>query len=219
MSSLIQVRAESTPKDILMSTQKLLNMATKRAEPKFENTENRVGTLFKENAYFYQLNDNLDAYKYTGEFTICFWAKFKDLGKTDEAYGNKITLVLNDGTTISADIPANVVMTDYHWVKIQRDSSNLITISLDNYAIKTETSNAVFSLADNSYIFVGNTNRYFTGYEVIVDDILIFGGISSAVETTPNGYLNPARFTMLLYIKVSDGSVWGYADDGTPPND
>ena len=217
MSSLIQVRAESTPKDILMSTQKLLNMATKRAEPKFENTENRVGTLFKENAYFYQLNDNLDAYKYTGEFTICFWAKFKDLGKTDEAYGNKITLVLNDGTTISADIPANVVMTDYHWVKIQRDSSNLITIYLDNSAIKTETSNAVFSLADNSYIFVGNTNRYFTGYEVIVDDILIFGGISSAVETTPNGYLNPARFTMLLYIKVSDGSVWGYADDGTPP--
>ena len=170
------------------------------------------GTLFKENAYFYQLNDNLDAYKYTGEFTICFWAKFKDLGKTDEAYGNKITLVLNDGTTISADIPANVVMTDYHWVKIQRDSSNLITISLDNSAIKTETSNAVFSLADNSYIFVGNTNRYFTGYEVIVDDILIFGGISSAVETTPNGYLNPARFTMLLYIKVSDGSVWGYKE-------
>ena len=52
MSSLIQVRAESTPKDLLMSTQKLLNMATKRAEPKFTNTENRVGTLFKENAYF-----------------------------------------------------------------------------------------------------------------------------------------------------------------------
>lgn len=215
MSSLIQVRAESTPKDLLMSTQKLLNMATKQSEPKFTNTENRVGTLFKENAYFYQLNDNLDAYKYTGEFTICFWVKFKDLGKTDEAYGNKITLVLNDGTTISADIPTNVVMTDYHWVKIQRDSNNLITISLDNSAIKTETSNAVFSLADNSYIFVGNTNRYFTGYEVIVDDILIFGGASPAVKNTPNGYLNPASFTMLLYIKVSDGSVWGYADDGT----
>lgn len=215
MSSLIQVRAESTPKDSLMSAQKLLNMATKQAEPKFTNTDNRVGTLFQKDTYIYQLNDDINAYKYTGEFTVCFWAKFKDLGHIDEVYENKIILILNDGTTISADIPKNVDMTNYHWVKIQRDSSNLITISLDNSAIKTETSNAVFSLADNSYIFVGNTYRYSTGYEVIVDDILIFGGVANATSTTPTDYLNPesfTSFTMLLYIKVSDGSVWGYKE-------
>jgi hypothetical protein len=60
---------------------------------------------------------------------------------------------------------------------------------------------------------MGNTNKYFTGYEVITDDILIFGGISSATENTPSDYLNPANFTMLLYIKVSDGSVWGYKEE------
>jgi hypothetical protein len=48
---------------------------------------------------------------------------------------------------------------------------------------------------------------------VITDDILIFGGISSATENTPSDYLNPANFTMLLYIKVSDGSVWGYKEE------
>lgn len=214
MSSLIQVRSEVTPKDPLMSTQKLLNMAIKRSDAKFTNTDNRVGTLFQKDTYLYQLNNDIDAYKYTETFTVCFWAKFKDLGHTDEAFGNKIILILNDGTTISADIPSNVNMTNYHWVKIQRDTSDVITIYLDNTAIETQTSNAVFSLADNSYIFMGNTNRYFTGYDVIVDDILIFGGIVDATDTTPIDYLNPASFTMLLYIKVSDGSVWGYADDG-----
>ena len=213
MSSLIQVRSEVTPKDPLMSTQKLLNMAIKRSDAKFTNTDNRVGTLFQKDTYLYQLNDDIDAYKYTGTFTVCFWAKFKDLGRTDEAFGNKIILILNDGTTISADIPSNVNMTNYHWIKIQRDASDVITIYLDNTAIETQTSNAVFSLADNSYIFMGNTNRYFTGYEVIVDDILIFGGIVDATDTTPIDYLNPASFTMLLYIKVSDGSVWGYKEE------
>jgi hypothetical protein len=155
----------------------------------------------------------VNAYKYDGEFTVCFWAKFNDLGRIDEAYPNAIHLILNDGTAIKTVIPSTIDMTAYHWFKIQRDSNNLITIYIDNSSVATQTSNAVFSLADNSYIFLGNTNRYFTGYEVITDDILIFGGISSATENTPSDYLNPANFTMLLYIKVSDGSVWGYKEE------
>jgi hypothetical protein len=213
MSSLIQVRSEVTPSDPLMSTQKLINMAIKRQAPKFVNSDNRVGVIFPSDTYLYQLNDDVNAYKYEGEFTVCFWAKFKDLGRIDEAYPNAIHLILNDGTAIKTVIPSNIDMTAYHWFKIQRDSNNLITIYIDNSAVATQTSNAIFSLADNSYIFLGNTNRYFTGYEVITDDILIFGGISSATENTPSDYLNPANFTMLLYIKVSDGSVWGYKEE------
>lgn len=213
MSSLIQVRSEVTPSDPLMSTQKLINMAIKRQTPKFVNSDNRVGVIFPSNTYLYQLNDNVNAYKYEGEFTVCFWAKFNDLGHIDEAYPNAIHLILNDGTAIKTVIPSAIDMTTYHWFKIQRDSNNLITIYIDNSAVATQISSAVFSLADNSYIFMGNTNKYFTGYEVITDDILIFGGISSATENTPSDYLNPANFTMLLYIKVSDGSVWGYKEE------
>jgi len=213
MSSLIQVRSEVTPSDPLMSTQKLINMAIKRQAPKFVNSDNRVSVIFPSDTYLYQLNDDVNAYKYEGEFTVCFWAKFKDLGRIDEAYPNAIHLILNDGTAIKTVIPSTIDMTTYHWFKIQRDSNNIITIYIDNSAVASQTSNAVFSLADNSYIFLGNTNKYFTGYEVITDDILIFGGISSATENTPSNYLNPANFTMLLYIKVSDGSVWGYKEE------
>jgi hypothetical protein len=188
-------------------------MAIKRQDPKFVNSDNRVGVIFPSDTYLYQLNDDVNAYKYDGEFTVCFWAIFNDLGRIDEAYPNAIHLILNDGTAIKTVIPSTIDMTAYHWFKIQRDSNNLITIYIDNLSVATQTSNAVFSLADNSYIFLGNTNRYFTGYEVITDDILIFGGISSATENTPSDYLNPANFTMLLYIKVSDGSVWGYKEE------
>lgn len=199
------------PKDPLMSTQKLLNMAIKHTTPKFTNTDNRVGTLFLKDSYLYQLNDDLNAYKYGGTFTVCFWAKFKDLGRADEAYSNKITLVLNDGTVLQADIPSSIDMTiQYRWIKIQRDNSNEITISIDSVVILTQTETALFSLADNSYIFVGNTNRFFTGYDVEVDDILIFGGVMDSLNTVPSEYLNSANFNQLLYIKVSDGSVWGY---------
>lgn len=213
MSSLIQVRSEVTPTDVLMSAQKLLNMAIKRTDPKFTNTEGRVGTLFLKDSYLYQLNDDINAYKFDGSFTVCFWAKFKDLGRTDEAFGNKITLVLNDGTTLQADIPSTLNMTDaYRWVKIQRNDSNVITISIDDLVLLTQTETASFSLADNSYIFVGNTNRFFTGYEVEVDDILIFGGAPTSLDSVPTAYYDQSSFMQLLYIKVSDGSVWGYKE-------
>ena len=213
MSSLIQVRSEVTPKDVLMSTQKLLNMAIKRTDPKFVNTDDRVGTLFLKDTYLYQLNDDVDAYKYDGEFTVCFWAKFKDLGRTDEAFGNKIILVLNDGTTLQADIPTTISMTSqYRWIKIQRDDSDEITISIDDLVLLTQTETASFSLADNSYIFVGNTNRFFTGYEVEVDDILIFGDAPASLDSSPTAYYDQSSFMQLLYIKVSDGSVWGYKE-------
>ena len=213
MSSLIQVRSEVTPTDVLMSAQKLLNMAIKRTDPKFTNTEGRVGTLFLKDSYLYQLNDDIDAYKFDGSFTVCFWAKFKDLGRTDEAFGNKITLVLNDGTTLQADIPSTLNMTSvYSWVKIQRNDSNVITISIDDLVLLTQTETASFSLADNSYIFMGNTNRYFTGYDVIVDDILIFGASPALLDSVPTAYYDSSAFMQLLYIKVSDGSVWGYKE-------
>lgn len=208
MSSLIQSYDEVMCYDKL-NTLPLLNINNKKTTPKFSDG-NRVGTLFSRNSYFYKLDNNIDTYKYTGEFTVCFWCKFLDKGLEDEAYPNSITVILNDNTVIQEEIPSTVTITNYHWVKIERDSNNLIDISIDGTSIGTQTSSEVFSLADNSYIFVGNTNRYFTGYDVIVDDILIFNTTKADLSIAPSGYLDPNDFRQLLYIRVSDNSVWGY---------
>lgn len=189
-----------------------VNMAIKRTDPKFTNTDNRVGCLFKDSSFLYKLSDDTNAYKYDGMFTVCLWCKFTDLGRTDEAFPNKIVLILDDSTTLQADIPTTLDMTQYRWIKIERDASNKITISIDGTAILTQTETAPFNPTNNSHIFVGNTNKYFTGYEVVCDDILIFGSSLISLATPPANYLSPADFTMLLYIKVSDGSVWGYKD-------
>ena len=79
------------PKDKL-NAKPLINMNIKKSTPKFTNSDDRVGTLFNKDSYLYKLDDNVNAYKYTGEFTVCFWAKFVDKGKVDEAFGNFLFL-------------------------------------------------------------------------------------------------------------------------------
>lgn len=211
MSSLIQVRTEVTPTDKL-STIPTVNMDIKRTDARFTNTDNRVGCLFKKDTFLYKLDNSSTAYNYTGMFTVCFWCKFVDLGRTDEAFGNKITLILEDGTTLQADIPPTLDMTQYRWIKIQRDVNNEITFTIDSNVILTQTETAPFNPTSDSHIFIGNTNRHFTGYEVICDDILIFSSCVRSLATAPTEYLSPTNFIMLLYIKISDGSVWGYKE-------
>lgn len=212
MSSLIQVRTEVTPTDTL-SNIPTVNMAIKRDSPKFTNTDDRVGCVFKKDTFLFKLDDSSIAYNYAGMFTICFWCKFVDLGRTDEAYPNKIVLILEDGTTLDVVIPSTVDMTQYHWIKIQRDSTNEITFSIDGVTIFTQTETGALNLTSNSYLFIGNTDRYFTGYEVVCDDILIFSSALDSLDTVPTEYLDASNFSMLLYIKVSDGTVWGYKEE------
>lgn len=209
MSSLVQVRSEHLPTDALSSIP-TVDMAIKGAEPKFTNADGRVGCLFKDSSFLYKLDDSVTSYNYTSTFTVCFWCKFTNLGRTDEAYPNSITLILEDGTVLQATIPTTIDMTQWHWVKLERDASDEITFTIDSTVILTQTETAPLNLSSDSHIFVGNTNKYFTGYEVVCDDILIFGSSLGSLATAPTDYLDPADFIMLLYIKVSDGTVWGY---------
>ena len=202
----MQLRSRVMPTDAL-SRIPTVNMAIKGVSPKFTNDDNRVGCLFRDSSYLYKLSDDTNAYKYTGTFTVCFWCKFVNLGRD---YPNSITLVLDDGTVVQVAIPTTLDMTQYRWVKIERNASNEVTISIDGNVLLTQTETAPFNPTNDSHIFIGNTNKNCTGYEVVCDDILIFGGSLSSLATPPEGYLNPTDFIMLLYIKASDGTVWGY---------
>lgn len=195
-----------TPIDSMGKFSNMLNMAVKGADPKFTNDKNIVGQLYDEGAYTFNYNEDIQ-YKYAGKFTICFWFKLVNKNHVDEAYPNTFKLFLNSGAIITGELPASTLDCDWHWAKINRDNNNLITIQVDNDIIAQDTSTEEFNLSDNSYIFLGNVNRYFTGYDIITDDILIFEDKISYTDNKPTSYLDLHRFVKLIYVK-SDGTVW-----------
>lgn len=70
-----------------------------------------------------------------------------------------------------------------------------------------------FNLGSNSYFFLGNQNRYATGFIFDIDDIIIFdGSVDSSFK--PDDYVPTSIFTQLLVID-SSGQVWGYSWDGS----
>ena len=194
------------PIDGMSKLSNMLNMAVKGANARFTNDKNITGQLYDEGAYTFNYNEDI-AYKYTGKFTICFWFKLVNKNHIDEAYPNTFKLILNYNTVIGGDLPTSTLDCDWHWAKITRDKDNLITIQVDSDIVAQDTSTEELNLSDNSYIFLGNTNRYFTGYDIITDDILIFEDKISYTDTKPTNYLDLGRFVKLIYVK-SDGTVW-----------
>ena len=87
--------------------------------------------------------------------------------------------------TVAQSLPKTIgtdnkelVQIDWNWYKIQRDTNNIVTIYVNNEQIATGTNTAVFNLNDKSYIYLGNDSKTLTGYDVTVDDVLIFGGVN-----------------------------------------
>lgn len=211
---------EIRPKDNLSKASKVIEMNSTRHEPKFTNKDSQVATTFRLNTYL--MNIATVPYTYSGEFTICFWAKFVDKNKIDEAYPNSIRLILNDGTSVGATLPSTigtnktpVTYTDWNWYKIERNSNNVISIKVNNEEIASATNSALLDLNDKSYLFLGNLNKNFTGYDVTVDDILIFGGTCTYLNNIPTDYLELTKFYKLIYIKSSDNSVWAMREETT----
>lgn len=197
---------EQFPVDGLSKLSNLINMAVKSNSPRFTNSKNIEGQLYDEGSYVFNYNENI-SYSYEGKFTVCFWFKLKDKKHVDVAYPNTFKLILDSNTVIGGDLPSTTLDCDWHWAKITRDENDLITIQIDNTEIAQETSNVEFNLSSNSYIFVGNTNRYFTGYDIVCDDILIFEDKISYTDSNPTDYLDLGMFVKLIYIK-EDGSVY-----------
>lgn len=204
---------EIKPIENMSSASKLIGMNTIRQEPRFKNTKNYVSTTFKKDTYLYNVAEI--PYTYDKEFTVCFWAKFEKLKNVDEVHPNCIHIIFNDGTSIGTVLPKTIganntelVQTDWNWYKIQRDSENTVTIYINNEQIATGTNSAVFDLNSSSYIYLGNDSKTLTGYNVTVDDVLIFGGTNEYLKDIPTDYLDLSKFYKMVYIKSSDNSVW-----------
>lgn len=196
----------NTFKDGLGASSVFVNMGVTNTEPRFTNSAGIQGQIYREGAYTINLTDSVK-YNYAGNFTVCFWYKFVDKGNTDVAFGNTITLVLNGGKTIQAKTPTTD--SGWHWLNISRENDD-ITIQVDGSTVATDKSSEELDLLDKSYVFVGNLNKYFTGYDVIADDILIYEEKLETNDTLPDDYLGLTQFRKLIYYE-SDGHIWyGY---------
>lgn len=218
--SIYRWQDEIKPIEFMSKSSKLIDMNTVRRDPRFSNKKGYVATTFKKNTYLYNVGEI--PYTYNKEFTVCFWAKFEKLKDVDEVHPNSIHIIFNDGTSIGATLPKTIgtdnkelVQTDWNWYKIQRDTNNIVTIYVNNEQIATGTNTAVFNLNDKSYIYLGNDSKTLTGYDVTVDDILIFGGVNEYLKDIPIDYLELSKFYKIVYIKVADNSVWAMREQTT----
>ena len=102
-TSCVRFNEEVIPYDVLNSDAKLLNFGVSGSEAKFPtNINNRAG-WFKRNGYVVNAQDNLSM-AFAGTFTLMFWAKFTNKLNTDDVYGNRWILILDDGSSISFTI-------------------------------------------------------------------------------------------------------------------
>lgn len=62
-------------------------------------------------------------------------------------------------------------------------------------------------------MYVGNQNRYATGFNFTVDDFVVYDGSVDATEVASD-YLALGTIKQILIIDAS-GQVWGYSYDGS----
>ena len=170
-----------------------------------------VSGIFYHNTYIVDGYESLDM-SFPDMFTIAFWAKFEQGQIEDTIYGNRFVVILEDGTTIEANIPSSVVLTSWNYYTVVRDDSNDIKMAINGNVIYTANSSANFNLKSGCYIYLGNLNKHSTGYVVAADDILICDtALYDGSFTPPTEYIDLSSFRQFLYIVVSTGEVWGYA--------
>ena len=90
------------------------------------------------------------------------------------------------------------------------DENNLVEIFINGDKVASDTITEEFNLSSNSFVYIGNQNKYFTGSDVILDDVLILDNKISYLDTVPTGYMDLFRFYQLLYVETETGKVYGY---------
>lgn len=206
----------NTPTDILNSNIEWVNVGILPNKPVFtkHDATNSSG-LFRQNSFIYSDKTEFN-FKFSNLFSICFWAKASVGRIADTVYSNKFILQLDKDNVVSAEIPSVITLTNWNYYDITRALDGNIYIRINGTTIKSiDTNTTELDFLGESYIFLGNNNRFATGYEMQVDDIFI---IDTAInnedyQELPSDYIDVGAFTHCLFIKVSTGEVWGYAKE------
>lgn len=196
-------------KDTLNKKSNWLDMGVSHVEPRFVNSDNITGARYSLGSYAFNFEDIYLNFK--SMFTVSFWAKSSAGAITDDVYFNKVVIVIA-GTAISVDIPNSVDLTLWNYFIITRDADNVLSISINGNVIYTDTHAGDFNLNTDGYVFVGNQNRYATGFNFDVDDFVVYDGSVDATVVASE-YLDLSAITQILIID-SSGQVWGYSYDG-----
>ena len=193
-------------KDTLNKKSNWLDMGVSHVEPRFVNSDNITGARYSLGAYAFNYADIYLNFK--SMFTVSFWAKSSTGAITDDVYLNKVVVVIA-GTAISVDIPSSVDLTLWNYFVITRDADNVLSISINGNVIYTDTHAGDFNLNTDGYVFVGNQNRYATGFNFNIDDFVVYDGSVDATVVASE-YLDLSNLTQILIID-SSGQVWGYS--------
>lgn len=194
-------------KDTLNKKSNWLDMGVSHVEPRFVNSSNITGAMYQQGSYAFNFNEDIYL-NFTSMFTVSFWAKSSAGAITDDVYFNKIVVVIT-GTAISVDIPSSIDLTLWNYFIITRDADNVLSISINGNIIYTDTHAGDFNLNTDGYVFVGNQNRYATGFNFDIDDFVVYDGSVDATIVASE-YLDLSNITQILIID-SSGQVWGYS--------
>ena len=206
------------PYDDFDSSAKLVNFGAIHDTGKFNSIPENVDNdslRYLHNTYLTDGQYNINV-SFGGVFSISFWAKFPatSLGESDLS-DIRFILVLNNGQKLEHTISSSD--NNWHHYSIVRESNGMTTMRIDGLTVGTPTvTSAALNLTDNSYIYLGQSEyRYYDGYEVITDDVCIVDGVLWTQDFTtelPDDYLDLSKFKHYLYVVVSTGEVYGYAE-------
>ena len=194
-------------KDTLNKKSNWLDMGVSHVEPRFVNSANITGAMYQQGSYAFNYNEDIYL-NFKSMFTVSFWAKSSAGAITDDVYFNKVVVVIA-GTVISVDIPSSVDLTLWNYFIVTRDADNVLSISINGNVIYTDTHAGDFNLNTDGYVFVGNQNRYATGFNFDIDDFVVYDGSVDATVVASE-YLDLSNLTQILIID-SSGQVWGYS--------
>ena len=115
-----------------------------------DDTSARASVYTNRNAYYY---DDVKTVNLTGEFAIGFWLKFQKHTNTissGDTSGCVLGIITEDGTLIEGTFPSTLDWTQWHYVRITRDASNLIEFAVDGTLYGSDTNSEVINLTNNS---------------------------------------------------------------------
>jgi len=204
------------PYDALNLESVLLNFQYGGEIARFPTTDNpdNASAIFNRNTYLVNAKTNLNI-RFSEMFTVAFWAKFVSKSFTETLKPNRFMLILEDGTVLTADIPSSITATNWNHYSIVKDAQDLVSMRINGTTVASVTSTSAIDLTGNSFVYIGNENRYMTGHDVIVDDVLMVDAPlwNADFSTLPSDYIDVAQFVRTLYIITSTGQVWGYKKD------